>query len=89
MPRLRLYITGETPTSQALITRLEHALSEEYPEGYELEVRNIFDDPEAAIDDEVIVTPTLLRLLPEPVRRLIGDLSDEERVLAGLKVEEN
>ncbi len=87
MITLRLYLTGETPSSRALVEHLKEALASAYPDGYELDVRSVFDNPEAAMEDEIMVTPTLLRILPEPVRRLIGDLNNEERVLAGLQVE--
>lgn len=81
---LRLYVTGMTPRStQALITIT--ALCDEHLSGrYDLEVIDIYQHPQRAVDDQVVAAPTLVRYLPAPVRRLIGDLSDTDRVMAGL-----
>jgi circadian clock protein KaiB len=87
MLKVRLYVTGLTPTAESLIDNLRKSLDAEYGEGYHFEVRDVFEHPTEAMDDGVMVTPTLMRLLPTPVRRLIGDLGNQERVLAGLRVE--
>jgi circadian clock protein KaiB len=87
MIKLRLYVTGSTPTSQRSIDSLHELLRDRYADQYELEVFDVFEHPEAAFEDAVFVTPTLTRILPPPVIRLIGDLSNRERVLAGLAYE--
>ena len=81
---LRLYITGMTPRSTDAIAAIK-AICEEYLLGrYDLEVIDIYQHPEQAKAAEIIVSPTLLKRLPLPLRRLIGDLSNRERVLIGL-----
>ena len=81
---LRLYITGMTPRSTAAFASIK-ALCEERLEGrYELEVIDIYEHPQLAIDEQIIAVPTLVKLLPAPLRRLVGDLSNQERVLLGL-----
>ena len=81
---LRLYVTGMTPRStQALATI--RALCDKHLAGrYDLEVIDIYQHPQRAVEDQVIAAPTLVKEQPAPLRRLIGDLSDAERVLAGL-----
>jgi len=81
---LKLYITGMTPKSRIAIQNLQK-LCEEYLKGrYELEVIDIYQQPTLARGEQIIATPTLIKKLPEPVRRLIGDLSATDRVLLGL-----
>ena len=81
---LRLYVTGLTPRSTEAIERTK-AICEEYLHGrYELEVIDIYEQPTLAQGDQIIAVPTLVRRLPLPLRRLVGDLSDKERVLLGL-----
>ena len=87
MYKLKLYVTGQTPRSKQLIQNLEDMFKRNCGGKYCLEVFNIFEHLEAAQKDGVFVTPTLIKTLPEPVRRIIGDLLDKERVLAGLDVE--
>ncbi len=87
MIKLRLYVTGSTPTAQRSIDNLHELLHENYEGEYELEVLDVFEHPEAAFENAVFVTPTLTRILPPPVIRIIGDLSNRERVLAGLAYE--
>ena len=83
---LRLFVTGTTPRSTRAIENLRQ-ICEEYLAGrYTLEVVDIYQYPEAARDHQVIAAPTLVKLLPEPVRRMIGDLGDLERVLQGLSI---
>lgn len=84
---LRLFVTGATPRSIKAIENLRHVLERELPGRYDLEVIDIYQHPEAAREHQVIAAPTLVKLLPEPVRRIIGDLSDVERVLRGLGIE--
>lgn len=84
---LRLYVTGTTARSTRAIANLRHVLEAQIPGGYELEVIDIYQRPEAAAEHQIIAAPTLVKMLPEPVRRIIGDLSNEERVLRGLNLE--
>lgn len=81
---LRLYVTGMTPRSTEAFTSIK-ALCEERLQGrYELEVIDIYQHPQLAIDEQIIAVPTLVKLLPTPLRRMIGDLSNVDRVLMGL-----
>jgi len=81
---LRLYVTGMTPRSTEAFATIK-ALCEERLQGrYELEVIDIYQHPQLAIDEQIIAVPTLVKKLPAPLRRLIGDLSNQERVLLGL-----
>lgn len=81
---LRLYITGMTPRSTEAFASIK-ALCEQRLQGrYELEVIDIYQHPQLAIDEQIIAVPTLVKLLPAPLRRLVGDLSNEDRVLLGL-----
>ena len=83
---LRLYVTGATPASTRAITNLK-GLCEQHLKGrYELEVIDIFQQPVLAKGDQIVAAPTLVKLLPLPLRRFIGDLSDAEGVLLGLDV---
>jgi circadian clock protein KaiB len=83
---LRLYVTGSTPRSTQAILNLK-AICEQHLQGrYELQVVDVYQQPGLAKDEQIIATPTLVKVLPAPLRRLIGDLSNEERVLLGLDV---
>lgn len=81
---LRLYVTGLTPRSTQAIAALRALCKEHLPDRHDMEVIDLYEHPEAAKAKQLIAAPTLVRELPLPVRRLIGDLSDEQRVLAGL-----
>ena len=81
---LRLYITGMTPRSTDAIAAIKNICEEFLPGRYDLEVIDIYQHPEEARSAQVIASPTLLKRLPDPLRRLIGDLSNRERVLIGL-----
>jgi circadian clock protein KaiB len=84
--QLRLFVTGTTPRSARAIQNIR-AICEAYlPSRYDLEVIDIYQHPEHVKAEQIVVTPTLVRQLPCPVRKLIGDLSDTERVLAGLDI---
>ena len=83
---LRLYITGATPRSSPAIQNIRSICEEKLRGRYELEVIDIYQHPEQTKPDQVVVTPTLVKKLPLPVRKLIGDLSDTERVLVGLDI---
>ncbi|MCX5806756.1 MAG: circadian clock KaiB family protein [Proteobacteria bacterium] len=81
---LRLYVTGMTPKSTLAIGNVRK-LCEEYLSGrYELEVIDIYQQPKLAKGEQIIATPTLIKKLPLPLRRLIGDMSDTERFLIGI-----
>ena len=81
---LRLYITGTTSRSVLALTNLKK-ICEEYLEGlYELEVIDLFQHPFLAKDEQIIAAPTLIKKLPLPFRRIIGDMSNKEKVLLGL-----
>lgn len=83
---LRLFITGTTPRCLRAIQNL-HALCEaNLPGQYDLEVIDIYQHPEQAKPEQIVVTPTLIKQFPLPLRRLIGDLSDKEQVLTGLGI---
>jgi circadian clock protein KaiB len=85
--RLRLYITGSTPQSQRAIDNLKAICDAELPGVYEVEVIDVLENPALAENEKILATPTLVKRLPEPVRKIIGDLSDREKVLLGLDLE--
>lgn len=82
--RLRLFVTGATPRSTRAIANARRILDSYLPGRYELEVIDIFQQPDAVESLLVIAAPTLVKMLPLPLKRLIGDLSDEAKVLLGL-----
>ena len=83
---LRLYVTGTTPQSQRAISNLKR-ICEDHLEGrYELQIIDIYQNPTLAKDEQIIAAPTLVKTLPYPLKRIIGDLSNEERVLLGLDI---
>lgn len=85
---LRLYVTGTTPTSARAIEHVR-AVCEEHLKGrYELDVIDIYQLPSLAKDHQILATPTLIKVLPAPLRRFIGDLSKAEKVLFGLDLRE-
>ncbi len=84
--RLRLFISGSTPRSTRAIENLRRICEEHLEGAYDLEIIDVYENPEATRDLQVIATPTLIKLLPEPSRRTIGDMSDRDRVLAGLSL---
>jgi circadian clock protein KaiB len=86
---LRLYVTGMTPRSSEAIGNIK-AICEKHLQGrYELEVIDIYRCPQLASGEQIIATPTLIKKLPAPIRRMVGDLSNRERVLFGLDLREN
>ncbi len=83
---LRLYVAGETPKSLAAFQNLKR-LCEEYLAGrYRIEVIDLVKNPKLARDEQIVAIPTLVRKLPDPIRRIVGDLSDTERTLVGLQL---
>ena len=81
---LKLYITGRTPRSERAITNLKEICTDELSGQYELRVIDVLESPQLAEEDRILATPTLIKALPPPIRRIIGDLSDKEKVLLGL-----
>lgn len=84
--RLRLYVAGQTPRSALAQANLAQVCESYLPGRHEIEVVDLLDQPDRARTDGVLVIPTLVRCLPEPVRKVVGDLSDTTRLLAGLEV---
>ena len=81
---LRLYVAGQTPKSLRALANLK-CICEEYLAGkYHIEIIDLLENPQLASTDQILAIPTLIRKLPEPVRKIIGDLSNVERVLVGL-----
>ena len=84
---LRLYVAGQTPKSIVALANLKK-ICEEYMQGkYQIEVIDLMENPQLAQKDQIVAIPTLVRSLPEPLKRIIGDLSNTERVLVGLNLE--
>jgi circadian clock protein KaiB len=82
--RLRLYIAGSAPNSVRAVANCRAICDEHFASGHELEIVDLLDHPNRALADGIIVTPTLLKLLPLPVQRVIGSLSDTNQVLLAL-----
>jgi circadian clock protein KaiB len=83
---LRLFVTGATERSQRAISNMRRICEENLEGRYDLEVIDVYKDPEATRQYQVVATPTLVKVLPEPLRRIIGDLSNQEKVVAGLNI---
>ena len=81
---LKLYVAGNTPNSMRALKTLRNILETEFKGVYALKVIDVLKSPQLAEEDKILATPTLAKILPPPVRRIIGDLSDRERVLIGL-----
>ena len=84
--QLRLYVAGQTPRSLGAFTNLKKICDEHLKGRYELEIIDLLQKPQLARGDQILAVPTLVRRLPEPVKKIIGDLSNTERVLVGLDV---
>jgi len=83
---LRLYVAGQTPKSLAAFANLKKICEEHLAGQYHIEVIDLLKNPQLASGDQILAIPTLVRKLPEPIRKIIGDLSDTERVLVGLNL---
>jgi circadian clock protein KaiB len=84
---LRLYVAGQTPRSLTAFQNLKN-ICEEYLKGqYHIEVVDLMENPTLARGDQILAVPTLVRKLPQPIRKIIGDLSNTERVLVGLDIQ--
>ncbi len=81
---LRLYVAGQTPKSLQAFANLKRICEEHLAGQYQIEVIDLLLEPQLAQGDQILALPTLVRKLPQPVRKIIGDLSDTERVLVGL-----
>jgi circadian clock protein KaiB len=82
--QLRLYVAGNAPNSIRAIANAKAICDEHFASGHELEIVDLLEDPRRALADGIIVTPTLLKLMPLPVQRVIGNLSDTNQVLQTL-----
>jgi circadian clock protein KaiB len=85
---LRLYVAGQTPKSLAALANLKQICTEHLDGRYRLHVIDLIKTPQLAQNDQILAIPTLVRKLPEPIRKIIGDLSDRNRVLVGLNLRE-
>jgi circadian clock protein KaiB len=83
---LRLYVAGQTEKSVAAIENLRRICEEHLPGKYKIEVIDLLRNPQLASGDQIVAIPTLVRKLPNPVKRIIGDLSNTERTLVGLQL---
>jgi circadian clock protein KaiB len=83
---LRLFVTGKTPRAELAIANLRKICEEELKGEYELEIIDVLEHPELAEEERILATPTLVKQLPPPLRRVIGDLTNKEKVLFGLAV---
>lgn len=81
---LRLYVAGQTAKSIAALANLRRYCEQHVPGQYQLEVIDLLQQPQLAEGDQILAIPTVVRKMPEPIRRVIGDLSNEERVIVGL-----
>jgi circadian clock protein KaiB len=85
---LRLYTAGQTPKSLAAVKNLRKVCEEHLAGRYEIEIVDLLKNPRLAKDHQIVAIPTLVRKLPVPIRKIIGDLSDTERTLVGLQLKQ-
>ena len=85
---LRLYVAGQTPKSILAFRNLKQICEEHLHGRYEIEVIDLIENPQLAQGDQILAVPTLVRRLPEPIKKIIGDLSNTDRVLVGLDLQE-
>jgi circadian clock protein KaiB len=83
---LRLYVAGQTPRSVAAFANLKRLCEEHLAGRYNIEVIDLLKHPQLAAGDQILAIPTLVRKLPQPIRKIVGDLSDVERALVGLQL---
>ena len=83
---LRLYLAGQTPRSLAALANLKKVCKDHLAGKYRLEVIDLLENPQLARGNQIVAIPTLVRRLPQPIRKIIGDLSNTERVLVGLQL---
>jgi len=84
--QLRLYVAGQTPRSVMAFANLKKICEEHLAGRYTIEVIDLLQQPQLAVGDQIVAIPTLVRKLPEPLRRIVGDLRDTERTLVGLQL---
>src|ERR1700722_3339796 len=84
--QLRLYVARQTPKSVTAFANLKRLCEEHLAGEFEIEVIDLIENPRLAKDDQIVAIPTLVRKLPEPIRKIIGDLSDTQRTLVGLQL---
>jgi circadian clock protein KaiB len=87
--RLRLYVAGQSPGSRRALANLATLCEEHLAGRYEIEVIDLIEHPSLACGDDILAIPTLVRRLPAPLRKIIGDLSDRQRVLVDLRLQPN
>jgi len=85
---LRLYVTGSSPRSLKAISNLKRVCEEHLRDHYQLQVIDIYKNPDAAREEQIIAAPTLIKRLPAPLRRFVGDLSNTQKLLSGLGINE-
>lgn len=85
---LRLYVTGSSHRSLRAVYNLKKLCEEYLPDDYDLEVIDIYKDPEAAREEQIIAAPTLVKKLPRPLRKFVGDMSNTQKILVGLDLYE-
>ena len=83
---LRLYVAGQSPKSLAAYANLMRICEEHLDEHYDIEIVDLVENPQLAAGDEIVAIPTLVRRLPAPMRKIIGDLSNSDKVLVGLQL---
>jgi circadian clock protein KaiB len=83
---LKLYVTGTSPRAELAVANLRRICDQELRGEYELQIIDVLEQPQLAEDEKILATPTLIKQLPPPLRRVIGDLSDKDKVLLGLEV---
>jgi len=83
---LRLYVAGKAPKSVTAFANLKKICEEHLPGRYRIEVIDLLEHPQLAAGDQIVAIPTLVRKLPEPLRKIVGDLRDTERTLVGLQL---
>ncbi|HUA31018.1 MAG TPA: circadian clock KaiB family protein [Streptosporangiaceae bacterium] len=83
---LRLYVTGRSPVCLRAIENLRRACEEHLAGHYRIEVVDLLENPRLAAEDQILAVPTVVRMLPAPVRKLVGDLSDTDQMLVGLQL---
>jgi circadian clock protein KaiB len=87
--QLRLYVAGKTPKSVTAFANLQRICEEHLSGQFSIEVVDLMENPRLAKDDQIVAIPTVVRKLPRPIRKIVGDLSDTERTLVGLQLRPN
>ena len=83
---LRLYVSGSSARSMRAVYNLKKLCEEHLPEDYDLEVIDIYENPDAAREEQIVAAPTLVKRLPQPLRKFVGDLSNTQKILVGLDI---